>query len=377
MSAYTDDADAVIRDVVAPNAGEIDVGGAFPRAAVDAMGRAGLLGLLSATDVGGRGGSVRDAAEIIERLATACGSTAMVVLMHYAAVPTIEAFGPRPLREAVAGGHHLLTVAFSERGSRSQFWSPLSTARREVGGVRLDAAKSWVTSAGQADGYLWSSRPLQADGPMTLWHVHAGTDGLEAAGPFDGLGLRGNASMPMSAERAIVPEAAMLGGDGKGLDIALSYLLPIFQVMSAAAALGFMEAATTAAAAHLGEARYEHLDRTLGQNPVPRLELARMRLATDRERALLSDTLTALEQQRPDAMLRVLESKASAAETAVEVTDLAMKVCGGSAFRKELGVERRFRDARAARVMAPTTDALLDFIGRSLLGQPLLDEDVP
>ena len=88
------------------------------------------------------------------------------------------------------------------------------------------------------------------------------------------------------------------------------------------------------------------------------------------------DTLTALETQRPDGMLRVLESKAVAAEAALAVTDLAMKVCGGAAFRKELGIERRFRDARAARVMAPTTDALLDFIGRATLGLPLLEDVV-
>ena len=61
------------------------------------------------------------------------------------------------------------------------------------------------------------------------------------------------------------------------------------------------------------------------------------------------------------------------AEAALAVTDLAMKVCGGAAFRKELGIDRRFRDARAARVMAPTTDALLDFVGRALCGLPLLD----
>jgi alkylation response protein AidB-like acyl-CoA dehydrogenase len=54
-----------------------------------------------------------------------------------------------------------------------------------------------------------------------------------------------------------------------------------------------------------------------------------------------------------------------------------MKVCGGSAFRKELGIERRFRDSRAARVMSPTTDVLLDIIGRSLLGLPLLDANTP
>ena len=75
-------------------------------------------------------------------------------------------------------------------------------------------------------------------------------------------------------------------------------------------------------------------------------------------------------------MLRVLEVKAAAAEAALQVTDLAMKLCGGAAFRKELGIERRFRDARAARVMAPTTDALLDFVGRAALGLPLLEDVV-
>jgi alkylation response protein AidB-like acyl-CoA dehydrogenase len=292
-------------------------------------------------------------------------------------VPAIEALGPREEREAIARGDRLATLALSEVGSRSQFWSPLSTAVRVDGGVQLDARKSWVTSAGHAGTYLWSSRPVQAEGPMTLWLVPSSAQGLSQAGTFDGLGLRGNASNPVNADAVKVPEAAMLGEDGKGFDYAMSYVLPYFQVLSAAVSLGIMEAVVAETTRQLGEARYEHLDRTRGQNPATRLDLGRMRLATDRERSLLRDTLTALESQRPDAMLRVLESKASAAETALEVTDLAMKLCGGAAFRKELGVERHFRDARAARVMAPTTDALLDFIGRSLLGQPLMDEAVP
>ena len=56
---------------------------------------------------------------------------------------------------------------------------------------------------------------------------------------------------------------------------------------------------------------------------------------------------------------------------AAPATDLAMRVCGGAAFRKEVGVERNFRDARAASVMAPTTDTLYDFIGRIACGLPL------
>lgn len=53
------------------------------------------------------------------------------------------------------------------------------------------------------------------------------------------------------------------------------------------------------------------------------------------------------------------------------VTDLAMRVGGGAAFRKELGVERNFSDAWATTVMAPTTDALYDFIGKAVCGLPL------
>jgi alkylation response protein AidB-like acyl-CoA dehydrogenase len=34
-------------------------------------------------------------------------------------------------------------------------------------------------------------------------------------------------------------------------------------------------------------------------------------------------------------------------------------------------VERNFRDARAATIMAPTTDVLYDFIGKALTGLPV------
>jgi isovaleryl-CoA dehydrogenase len=57
----------------------------------------------------------------------------------------------------VATGAHLSTLAFSEVGSRSQFWAPVSTATSDNGKVRLDASKSWATSGGEADSYVWSS----------------------------------------------------------------------------------------------------------------------------------------------------------------------------------------------------------------------------
>jgi hypothetical protein len=56
--------------------------------------------------------------------------------------------------------------------------------------------------------------------------------------------------------------------------------------------------------------------------------------------------LEAIENNRPDAMLGVLEVKAAAGEASTEVADLGMRVCGGAAFRREVGIERHFRNAR-------------------------------
>jgi alkylation response protein AidB-like acyl-CoA dehydrogenase len=368
---------SVVDKVVAPTASQVDTSGTFPRTGIDALAQAGVLGLTSARDVGGSGGTLRAAAQTIEQIAAACGSTAMVVLMHYAALSVIEAHGPEDIRRQIAAGKHLSTLAFSEVGSRSHFWAPVSTATRTNGHVRLDAQKSWVTSAGQADSYVWSSKPVAASAaPMTLWLVLANTSGLSESGGFDGLGLRGNSSTPMSASGLELTDAAMLGADGAGLDLALSLVLPTFNILSAAFSLGLMEATAAETANHLNATRLTHIDQSLAQQQSVRLDFARLRLEIDRTRALLEDTLAAIESGRPDAVLRVLEVKAAASEAALQVTDLAMKLCGGSAFRKELGIERRFRDARAARVMAPTTDALLDFIGRATLGLPLLEEVV-
>ena len=370
---YLQTLEPIAAEIVGPAAAEIDRSGAYPRAALDAMANAGLLGLVSAVEVGGLGQAQRAAALVVERLARECASTSMVVCMHYAGAAVIEAHGPREVRQAIAAGQHLTTLAFSEAGSRSHFWAPLSTAGAVPGNghVRLDAKKSWITSAGQADSYVWSSRPMAGDGASTLWLVPAQAEGLRVTAPFEGLGLRGNASSPVTADNLLVAPATMLGADGGGFDIMMGIVLPYFQMMNAAMSVGTMQAATAKAAAHVGGAKLQHLGSALGDLPTIRAYVARMQIKTDMARALLLDGLTALETGRPNAMLRVLEVKAAAGENALEVTELAMRVCGGAAFRKEVGVERHFRDARAASVMAPTTDVLYDFIGKAVCGLPL------
>jgi alkylation response protein AidB-like acyl-CoA dehydrogenase len=355
-----------------------DKEGRFSSEAVDALGRTGLLGLMLPAEVGGLGLGPRTFAAVTATLAEADASAAMVYLMHILATGTIAAARPgdavaQTLRE-IAEGRHLSTLAFSEAGSRSHFWAPVSRARQNGKGVAISAKKSWVTSAGHAQSYVVSSLSPNGRGPTdsTLYLVAASTPGISIAGPWDGMGLRANASAPMVLDECEVATEFRLTDDGTGFKAMLEVVLPLFNLGSSAVALGLCRSAVGATAEHLKSARFEHLGQSLGESlPTLRAQLAAMQIDMDGLSARIDDLVDHLEKPRDTTMLRVLECKAAAGDVAIGVTSAAMRVCGGAAFSKHLNVERLFRDAHAGAVMAPTGDVLRELIARAMLGMPL------
>jgi len=365
------DAAAIAETHIRRNAADVDQQAAFPRRSIDALGEFGLLGLTVPAAYGGLGHGLRTMAATVETIAQRCPSTAMVYVMHLCGVACYAAAPKNTgnlLREAVLG-RHLSTLAFSEQGSRSHFWAPVSRASGS-GVVRLNASKSFVTSAGHADGYVVSTLAADATSPTdsTIYLVLRGDSGLTVAGAWRGLGMRGNASAPMVLDNVAVGPDRALSAPGKGLDMMLDVVLPAFQVGTAAVAVGIAEAAVQATVGHVTGARLEHMNSSLAGLPTLRAQVARMRIETDRARAHLGAVLDALETPGPTTQLMVLEAKVAATEAAVMVTDLAMRTCGGAAFGGAHGIERLFRDARAPIVMAPTSEQAWDFIGRALCG---------
>jgi alkylation response protein AidB-like acyl-CoA dehydrogenase len=376
--AAVSNAKQIADGVLSPAARQNDKEGRFSVEAVAAFGPAGLLGLMLPAAVGGAALGPGTFAAVVETLAEADASVAMVYLMHVCAAATIAAARSgatvTPTLKEIAAGRHLSTLAFSEAGSRSHFWAPLSRARRNGAVVYLNARKSWVTSAGHAQSYVVSSLAPDGQGPTdsTLYLVSAAAPGLSIAGPWDGLGLRANASAPMSLEDCEVPVAQQLTEDGAGFQAMLQVVLPLFNLGSAAVSLGLCRAAVAATATHLKTARFEHLGQSLGESlPTLRAQLATMQIEADGLAARLDDLVGHLERPRDTTMLRVLECKAAAGEAAIAVASAAMRVCGGAAFSKHLSVERVFRDAHAGAVMAPTGDVLREFIAKAVLGMPL------
>ncbi len=364
--------------VLSPAAGPNDKAGRFSTEAVDALARAELLGMMLPAEVGGSGLGPRTLAAVIAALAEADASVAMVYLMHVCAAATIAAARPSEgvanVVTEIAAGRHLSTLAFSEAGSRSHFWAPISRARVHGAGVRITAKKSWVTSAGHAQSYVVSSLAPEGAGPTdsTLYLIPAGASGLAVAGLWDGLGMRANASAPMTLDECEVPSAFRLTDDGAGFQSMLNVVLPLFNLGTAAVALGLCRAAVGATTAHLKKARFDHLGQSLGESlPTLRAQLAAMQIETDGLSARIDDLVDHLERPRETTMLRVLETKAAAGDGAISVTSAAMRACGGAAFSKHMIVERLFRDAHAGAVMAPTGDVLRELISRAMLEMPL------
>lgn len=366
--------------VLAPQASQNDKAGRFSTEAVEALGASGLLGLMLPVDIGGSGLGPKSFAAVLATLAETDASVAMVYLMHILGTASISAARPSaaqavaPILQEIAAGRHLSTLAFSEAGSRSHFWAPMSRARRNGDGVHISAKKSWVTSAGHAQSYVVSSLAPDGTGPTesTLYLVPAQSRGLSVSGPWDGLGLRANASAPIALDDCEVPSSLQLTDEGAGFQAMLNVVLPLFNLGTASVALGLCRAAVTGTASHLKSAKFEHLGQSLGESlPTLRAQLAAMQIDTAGLSARIDDLIDHLERPRETTMLRVLETKASAGEVAISVTSTAMRVCGGAAFSKHMNIERLFRDAHAGAVMAPTGDVLREFIGRVLLGMPL------
>ena len=67
-----------------------------------------------------------------------------------------------------------------------------------------------------------------------------------------------------------------------------------------------------------------------------------------------------------------MASKVEVAECVIDLVNEAMTLTGGLGYCGSSRLHRLMRDARAVHLMSPTTDILRLWIGRAMLGSPLL-----
>src|SRR5690606_14601667 len=149
---------------------------------------------------------------------------------------------------------------------------------------------------------------------------------------------------------------------------------PYFLTAMAGTYLGIAQAAFEEACTHLKNRTYAHSGTSLGEISILQHRLGMLWSKVERTRQLIYSACQEADKGNADAMPAIMASKAEVAVCATEVVNEAMTLTGGIGYRENGTLGRLLRDARAAHVMAPTTDLLYTWIGRTLLDQPIISD---
>jgi isovaleryl-CoA dehydrogenase len=366
----------VAQNVLAINAETIDRERRFPSENFEALKKAGLMGLFVPKEFGGHEANFDTYTAVMEAFGEACASTAMCYLMHNCATAVLAQYAEGELRERVlkpiARGEKIATLAFSETATGAHFYQPSIKAVRYGDTYLLNGKKSFVTNGGQADYYLVVAQAAKGQEGLTIFMVEKNTENLSFSGKWEGIGMSGNSSIVMELKDAPIHERNLIGKAGSGLSMIFDFVAPVFIAGISAVNVGIARAALNCAIEHSKKRTHKNTDTSIGNYQAIQMYLADMFVAVDTASVYVKKTASLLDHADPNGLLTVLAAKTLACETVKNVTGTAMQVCGGIGFTKSLPVERHFRDGHAGSVMAPTTEVLKTWIGKSLVGLPLM-----
>lgn len=371
---WKDKVAAIAEKEIGPRAAEYDRQAKFPQESLDALRDAGLLGLRVSKEHGGLGGDMITTCLVVEEIAKKCPSTAMCYKMHLESVeavsriPTdaqVEKF-VKPLAQkkifaAAPGGE--------SRGQSGTDWRPISAPETPLkivdGGLVLDnLRKSYVTSAGHADLYLMFCRVEggRTEGMPDLLIIEADKIEWQTVGEWDGLGMRGNSSVPMIFN-GVVPHENLLGLEGEGVQepVMEKYMSPVLILTYGAAYLGVASGAFELACVE-GDKRFASGSRRL-DNPINKRRIAEMSAQIESARAFLHTAASMADDGRAESLMPYIQAKVICSEVAVRVTQELMTIFGGTAYSRQLPFERYFRDARAGLIMGVANDQAYVTIG--------------
>lgn len=368
----------VAREVLVADAAAVDREARWPEAGIRALLRRGLGGLVVPVEAGGSGLGTHAVARVCEILGQQCSSTGISFGMHMVGSAVMSA-NPQELQrqrflEPIARGEHITTLALSEPGTGVHFYLPETQARRRGDRFALTGTKTFVTNGGRADSYVVSAVAAEADEPaqFSCFVVEAGMTGLRWGEPWAGWGMRGNSAISMTLEDVELPASNLLGREGDEVWYVFHVIAPHFIAAMSGTYLGIAAAALDEALAHVGSRSHSHTASPLASNSILQHKLGELWGQVERTRALIHTATQKVDTGAPDALPAIFTAKAEVAECADEVCAAAMTLLGGRGYAGESRIQRLYRDARAAHVMAPTTELLRLWTARALLGVPLL-----
>jgi len=192
--------------------------------------------------------------------------------------------------------------------------------------------------------------------------------------PWDGLGMRGNSSCSLQLNNISIPGQQILGQKGDQLWYMFNVIVPYFLTAMSATYLGIAERALEEGRKTLLKRVYAHNGAQLAQVSLLQHRLGTLWAGVARTRTLIYHAVQQMEAGASDAVASIMAAKAEVAHCCVNTVNEVMTLSGGIGYGSNSLLGMLLRDARASHVMAPTSDMLYTWIGRTLLDQPILSE---
>ena len=359
---------------VAPIAAEMDEKGEVPFDNIKKMGELGFLGLTVSEEYGGMGADTVSYCIVLEEIAKACASTAVVMAIQNSLVNyALARFGTeeqkRKFLVPLAQGEKIGAYALTEPEAGSDAAAIRTRAVRDGDEYVINGTKHFITNGGFADIVILYATvdPSKGYRGITAFIVEKGTPGFSAGKEENKMGIRATNTCELIFQDCRVPVANRLGDEGQGFKIALS-ALDAGRIGIGAQAVGIAQAAYEAAL------EYAKTRVQFGQ-PIAQLQAIQWMLAdmaTRIEAARLLVYKAALakdEAQKTGARFskEAAMAKLFASETAGFVTDCALQIHGGYGYMKDYPLERYYRDARITRIYEGTNEIQRLVIARSIL----------
>lgn len=370
----------IASEVVGPQSEETDELARWPEAGLRAMQDAGFGGLVAPEKYGGKGLGLYALTRVCETLGKECASTAICFGMHSVGTSVIAANATSDQNSRyltpICEGRHITTLSLSEPGTGAHFYLPeTSLEALDDHHYCLTGTKTFVTNGSHADSYVVSAVAADPDSPVGTFScviVDREAPNIKWGAPWDGLGMRGNSSRSMELQRVKLPRSNLLGNEGDQIWYTFNVIMPHFLVAMAGTYLGVASSALEESRRHLNRRYHAHTGTNLAQSSVLQHRLGTLWGVVERTRRLIYHAAQSFDAGEPDALIAVMSAKAEVADCVVSLVNESMTLNGGIGYRKGSKLHRMLRDARACHLMSPTTDMLRVWIGRSLLGQPLL-----
>jgi butyryl-CoA dehydrogenase len=349
------------RREVAPGAAQRDEEERYDRALFTRMGELGLTAVPFPLEIGGAGFSYRAWTLVMEEIAYADMALAVSLSVHILSQYPVITWGtdeqrarwlPDMLAGSAMGAFALTESQAGSDASALRLRAVRAGTASAPTSYTLTGTKIWITNSAEAERFLVfaSTDPSMGARGITAFLVERDTPGFTLGARERKLGIRSDPTGELIFERAEVPAANRLGGEGAGYKIALSALSE-GRISIAAACVGLAQAALDAAATYLTERRA--FGGPLSDQQGLRFMLAEMAQKVAAARALTRAAADAKDRGENIAEASSL-AKWTASDAAMSVTTDAVQLFGGSGYSREFPVERMMRDAKGAQIYEGT-----------------------